>query len=329
MKRDLPARVYRKHGAFYFVDMDRRWHRLCAIKEGIPNMYRALATLTEKEARSDRMPAVITRWLDEKRPDWGVAMKRNMERMADVMSHRLVEYTPADMKTPDVKSFLADYAKQPRTHNLYRAMLRQVLAYAAGEGLREGWNPVDDLKGKSTPGRKRIVTDAEIARIKAAALMADGKPVRNGQALVQMIDLALITGQRISDLIKIRWQDVTKTHLFVEQGKTGVRIEVELSPALKRALNACSKGRDKIGFVLKTQSGSGYKYAGIRSAWVRACERAKVADLNIHDMRGRAGVDKVAMHGKEEAQKLLGHRNMRTTEHYVEGKTTVRVSPAK
>lgn len=324
MKRDLPARVYRKHGAFYFVDMDRRWHRLCAIREGLPNMYRALATLTERHAASDRMPAVITRWVDEKRPDWGRAMARNMERMAGVMAFRLTEFTPAEIRTPDVKAFLADYASMPRTHNLYRAMLRQVLAFAASEGLREGWNPVDDLKGKSTPGRSRIVSDQEVESIKTAARTA-----RNGQALVQMIDLALITGQRISDLLKLRWQDVSEDCVYIQQGKTKLRMEVLMSPALRAVLADCAAGVDKIGFVLKTQSGSGYKYSGMRSAWVRACLKAGVDDLNIHDLRGRAGVDKVAMDGKEEAQKLLGHKSMRMTEHYVDGKTVVRVKPAK
>jgi hypothetical protein len=55
---------------------------------------------------------------------------------------------------------------------------------------------------------------------------------------------------------------------------------------------ACASPRGE-GPLLKTQSGLPYRYAGIRSAWVRACERARIEDLNIHDLRGRAGVDQL------------------------------------
>lgn len=31
MKRVLPKRVYVKHNAWYWVDLQRKWHRLCAV----------------------------------------------------------------------------------------------------------------------------------------------------------------------------------------------------------------------------------------------------------------------------------------------------------
>ena len=84
--------------------------------------------------------------------------------------------------------------------------------------------------------------------------------------------------------------------------------------------------------MLKTQSGSGYRYSGIRSAWVRACQRAGIVDLHIHDLRGRAGVD--AIEGDEsqdvrKAQRLLGHKSEAMTRHYTDGKYSKRVKPAK
>ena len=338
MKRDLPRRVYLKHGAYWFVDLARKWHRLCAEKDGLPAMYRALAALSEREATSDRMPAVISRWMDEKRPTWAAETLRNKERMEIVLARKLAEFTPASITTADCDEVLGSFRATPRTHNQYRDMLRQVLAYAARKGLREGWNPVDDVPGMSTPGRKRAVTDAELAAIRKAALVRgegdDAKAVRNGQALISMIDLALLTGQRISDVIKMRWQDVTADGLYVEQGKRrkgqpGKRLLIELTPALRAALNRCAPRDGRIGFVLKNERGSGYTYAGIRSAWVRACVAAGVEDLNIHDLRGRAGVDKTVAQGIESAKDLLGHDQLSTTEHYVEGKRVKRVKPTR
>lgn len=149
-----------------------------------------------------------------------------------------------------------------------------------------------------------------------------------------MIDLAMLTGQRIGDLIKLRWQDVTDKGLLFDQGKGQGRTKllIEWTPALRAAIAACSRGdSDDIGHVLKTQSGRGYRYAGIRSAWVRACERAEIEDLNIHDLRGRAGVDALLEADEDirQAQKLLGHKSEAMTRHYTEGKYHKRVKPAR
>ncbi|HET9644327.1 MAG TPA: integrase, partial [Burkholderiaceae bacterium] len=59
------------------------------------------------------------------------------------------------------------------------------------------------------------------------------------------------------------------------------------------------------------------------------CEQAGVEDLHIHDLRGRAGVDKREAEGMEAAKDLLGHDQMATTAHYVEGKTVRKVRPTK
>lgn len=328
-KNGLPRRVYERHGAWYFVSLANKWHRLCAVRDGLPAMYRALADLQEADSsRGDLMPGVIAKWLTAKRPTWSAAHEANAERMASVVSTAFAEFAPRDVTTPDCAEFLARYADKPRTHNIYRDILRQVLAFAAVAGLREGYNPVDNIKGRSTPGRHRVVSDAEIDAIKAACVAgarADGA----GRALAQMIDLALITGQRIGDLRRLRWQDVTADGIQIEQGKTGAKMLIEWSPALRAAVDACAAGTDRVGHLLKTRSGSPYTYSGIKSAWQRICAKAGVEDLNIHDLRGRAGVDAMQAGGMVAAQGLLGHAGERMTAHYVAGKFLPRVKPAK
>jgi integrase len=324
-KNGLPRRVYLRHGAYYFVTPAGKWLRLSTEKAGLAAMFRALSRLVEREQTNDLMPAVIGRWLDSKRAEWADKTETNHDAYGATMGNAFREFRPDQVTTPVCASYLSAFARQPRTYNAHRTMLRQVLAFAALEGLREGFNPVDNVPAKSLAGRKRYVSDGEVERIKAAALQAS----RNGEALVQMIDLALLTGQRISDLISLRWQDVDdKRGVHVQQGKGGERLLIEWTPALRAAIDACARG-DKIGHVLRTQSGHGYRYAGIRSAWVRACERAGIEDLHIHDLRGRAGMDKRDADGIESAKDLLGHRSVRTTEHYVDGKAPRRVTPAR
>jgi len=324
MSRSPARRVYEKNGSWHYVDMARKWHKLCRVKEGLPAMFRALAALTEREADSDTMPAVVSRWLESRRPDWVAKWALNMEAKAAVISDSFAEFTPAQVTTPVCAKFLSAFAGNARTHNIYRNVLSQVLAYAAVEGLREGHNPLANIKGKSTPGRRRIVTDAEILALKKAAMEA----TRNGEALVQMIDLAMLTGQRIGDLVNLRWQDIGPEGVSFRQGKTDERLLVQWSPALQAAVDACDRGH-RIGHVLKTQSGTGFKYAGMRSSWDRACERAGIKDLHIHDLRGRAGVDALLADGIAAAQGLLGHRGEAMTRHYTHGKYAQRVKPSK
>lgn len=328
-RSDLPRRVYEKHGSYYFVTPAAKWIRLCRVSDGLPAMYRALARLTDQEANSQRMPAVISRWMDSKREEWSPGHAEDQERIAKHMAARFAEFLPSDVSTPVCAQYLKALSGKPRTHNQHRSMLRQVLAFAAVEGLREGHNPVDNIAPKKTAPRIRVVTDDELRAMKAAALLQS----RNGEALVRMIDLAVITGQRIGDLIKIRWQDVTEQGIVIVQGKGKgrVRLLIEWSPALRAAVDACAAGTERIGHLLKTQSGHGYRYAGIRSAWDRAAARAGIEDLHIHDLRGRSGVDALEAAGQDikAAQRLLGHTSEAMTRQYVEGKFAKRVKPAR
>lgn len=65
-RRDLPPRVYRKHGAFWHVAAlgDKRiWTRLCSLADGMAAMYRALAEIETAELQADTMPRMIEDWL--------------------------------------------------------------------------------------------------------------------------------------------------------------------------------------------------------------------------------------------------------------------------
>lgn len=88
------------------------------------------------------------------------------------------EFQPAQVTTPVCAQYLKQFAATPRTHNMHRSILRQVLAFGALEGLREGYTPINNIQTKRTPGRRRLVTGDEIELLKEAALQA----ARNGLA---------------------------------------------------------------------------------------------------------------------------------------------------
>lgn len=332
-RNGLPKRVYIKHGRYWYVrPVDAKWMPLTRVDQGLPAMLRALATLVDGEMATDLMPAVATRWVDDRAADgaWAPGTRTDIDRVVARISARMRTLRPDQVSTKLAAEYLREYLDRPRTYNQHRNVLGQILSFAAAEGLRDGHNPVSDIPPRRTEPRARIVSDAEVVALKAAAL----QQTRNGEALVRMIDLALLTGQRIGDVIGLRWQDVSAEGVTVVQGKGRgrVRLLIEMTPALQAVLDACAEGTHRIGHVLKTQSGSGYTYAGIRSAWVRACARAGITDLHIHDLRGRAGVDAIQATPDQDiraAQRLLGHSAEAMTRHYTEGKYAKRVRPPR
>lgn len=289
-------------------------------------MYEALAKLLSTEVRGDSVPAVITRWKVAKIDEgaWRESTLRNMERVCREVAAEFVGIYPAEVTAPLIFRYLKRYNKQWRTHNLHRSVIKQVLSYAALEGLREGHNPADDVPQARQPKRIRIVTPKELDSMAEALMTAK----RGGPAHVRMLGLCLKTGQRIGDVLKFGAQHCTDAGIEVDQGKGNVPLLIEWDAELRALVEACYEGRDKIGPMLIQSTGKPYRYSGVRSAWVRAMAKAGIDDLHIHDLRGEAGARLTDLLGPYAAQMLLGHSSVRMTEHYTKGKTRRRVKPA-
>lgn len=322
----LPKRVYLKHGRYWYVAPTGKWHGLTRERDGLASMYRALAALVDSERASDLLPAVLARWADSKRAEgkWEAVTEKDMLHAIDYLSKRFAEFRPSQVTTPIVFESLKPWMGKPRSFNRVRSVLKQAMSYAALEGLREGHNPVDDVPQRILKKRIRIVTPAELAAMAKALLEAK----RGGPAHVRMLGLCIKTGQRISDVLKFRAQDLTDDGLLVTQGKTGEPLLIEWDDELRGIVDACFEGRDKIGPLLVQSTGKAYRYAGVRSAWVRAMARAGIEDLRIHDLRGEAGARLADLLGPYAAQILLGHRSVKMTEHYIAGKTRRRAKAA-
>lgn len=311
--------VYLKHGAYWLVKQNR-WTRLCSERQGLPAMYRALAALVDTEHMRDFMPAVIARWL-ESRP-LAASTRKDYEVYCAWLGSEFAGRLPDSITTKDCADVLRKRADKPRTYTILRTILQQVLSFAASEGLRDGHNPVSDIAGKPTVKRKRLVLEDELTALREAAAQH-----RNGEVVGQLIDLGLLTAQRVGDLIGLRWQDVRPDGIYFRQQKTGKELIVQWTPKLRAVIAECGR-RGKIGHVLKTQTDGKYSYRGIKSAWDRACVEAGIENLRIHDLRRRALMDAKRLLGAEAAQRLAGHSDPRQTADYTDGNEPDRVMPA-
>lgn len=339
MKKDLPRGVYAKHSAYYLVRQNK-WVRLSAIKDGISAVYRALADLAQPVV-DDRMPSLVATWVKEVSSTRTKKTQDNDAYQARKISESFIEFRAGQVTPPIVVKFLKQFRHMPRTHNAYRSTLRELMRYAEEQGFRPaGSNPVDSVKTMKLRARDRYITDSELRRIKVGAIYSTaktGNKIRNrgGLMLCALIDLAYLTGQRISDLLEIEWADVGRDGILFAPAKlensTGQKVLIEWTPALRLLVERTKalKRRDITRYLITTQDGQRLTYSGASSAWERAVKRTGVKGCTFHDIRAKALTDKDRSEGIGQAQRMGGHSTQSQTSDYVRHKTAVKTGATR
>jgi integrase len=88
--------------------------------------------------------------------------------------------------------------------------------------------------------------------------------------------LALYTGQRQGDVLKMRWSDIRENMIAVEQEKTHKKLWIPMHKALKRILKAVPRFGESI---LKSARGEAWTTDGFKTAWQKEMDREKLAAL--------------------------------------------------
>lgn len=109
------------------------------------------------------------------------------------------------------------------------------------------------------------------------------------------LQLALWTGQRQGDLLRLTWGNYDGRTIRLRQGKTGARVVVPVGAPLRAMLDA-EKAKKRGAMVLLTTEGSRWTEDGLRSSWGKACKTAGVEGVSFHDLRGTA-VTRLSLEG--------------------------------
>jgi integrase len=154
-------------------------------------------------------------------------------------------------------------------------VLARVLSWALNRGLI-GANPCEK-GGRLYRGSRadKIWTDADEAAFLSKA----------AQHLHLPLILALWTGQRQGDLLRLPWSAYDGTHIRLRQSKTGARVQIPVGAPLKVALDATPK---RSTLILISTDVKPWTADGFRSSWRKACSAAGIVGLTFHDLRGTA-----------------------------------------
>ena len=210
-----------------------------------------------------------------------------------------------------------------------------MFAWGVEHGLTKA-NPFVGVKLASAPVRERFLSKAEAGALLDAIAELEREEGLSG-AFADALRLLLLTGARKTEILGLRWAEVDfeRNRLTLPPdrtkagGSTGERRIVLSPPALailSTRLGAVSAARNDAKakgdsfaepeFVFPATRGGGHAI-GLRRAFAKACQRAGLTGVRVHDLRHSFASFAVAdgaslfLIGK-----LLGHASARTTERY-------------
>lgn len=220
--------------------------------------------LSRKSAATQRSYAPIVRNIEENFGDMPIAAVEQVGSRGDFLAWR------------------ESMSAKPRSADLAWSVLQRIMAFGVhNEKLSR--NPCEKAGRLAESGtrREKIWTPADIAKVRAVA----------PPQIVDALMMAVWTGQRQGDLLRVTWAAYDGEHLRVTQSKTKRKVTVKVASELKAILDRrradLADKKDLAALtILATARGTSWTSDGFRTSWGKAVAKAKVVGLTFHDLRG-------------------------------------------
>lgn len=227
--------------------------------------------------------------------------QRTVDTRRTLAANRLAAWGLEGFTTSNIQTWLGTSGFSPWSRATYYSHLRDFCAWLVATGrLAE-----DPMAGVRRPKRPksvpRALTEAEVDRILAAAT---GKPR-------DWILLALLSGLRAHEIAKLRGQDVTEAHIYVE-GKGDVLAAIPTHPEIWQLAQRYPRS----GYWFPGRD-NGHVVANTVSQQVSKLFRSLGISGSIHRCRHTYGTRLLrAGTNIRVVQQLMRHASLATTEIY-------------
>jgi integrase len=316
---DDPPRFHRKGNVWYHVSgtVPRVWTKLSSDRAEALRLWAQREGVREDDS-TKLFSVIVKRYVREVYPTKAVRTRADNDKEL-VHLLRVFGHMPIDAILPmHVREYMDIRGQVAKVRaNREKALFSHIFNKAREWGYTALQNPCQGVRGFKETGRSRYVTDAEFAKVKAHA----------HSTVVDAMDLALLTGQRPADVLKIRCTDIREGALWIVQNKTGARIGIEVTGELAAVIARISeRPRRAISpYLIQDENGQPLTYFALRSRFDKARELAGVS-FQFRDLRAKAATDTGDL---AHSQKLLAHKNRDMTEHYVRARIGERVRPLR
>ncbi|MCK4503243.1 MAG: site-specific integrase [Desulfuromonadales bacterium] len=274
------------------------------------------------EAKKHTLQEMVDRYVENVlplKPKTYKNQKMQLEWWADALGYNLLsDVTPALIAECRDKLLAGTTyrgtKRSPATVVRYLAAISHVFTVAVNEW---GWiehSPVSKVK-KPTEARGRIRFLADDER---AALLDACKESVN-PFLYVIVVLAITTGMRQGEILKLKWKDVdlVRSCAVLHETKNGERRTVPIPQFAAQFLIELSKVRRIDTPLVFPGKKDPKKPIDIRNMWDDAVEKAKLEDFRFHDLRHTAA-SYLAMNGATLAEiaEVLGHKTLQMVKRY-------------
>jgi len=186
---------------------------------------------------------------------------------------------PLDViEDPKIRRRLLDWRDRmalssPRQADATLGVLRIILEWARNRGLIAHNHATRPKKVYKADRSDRVWLAEHIDAFRAVA----------SPEMALALELALWTGQRQGDLLKLTWASYRDGRLSFRQGKRNRKIDMPLTAALRATLDTLPR---KAETILTTPTGRPWGKVHFQHHWRRATLDAGLDGLHFHDLRG-------------------------------------------
>lgn len=257
--------------------------------------------------------------------------------IAKIGHHALSDLTPSVIAKARDELSATPFGRKKQKLRAPATVVRYlaVLSHAFNTAVREWqWLSRSPLEMVSKPKvrneRERYLTPAEIAALREALAVSDNR------VLPALFEIALSTGMRKGELLKLRWADVRwptseqpnspgRTYCFLRltRTKNGDTRSIPLMGRGFSALMSLLPGdsleppRELLDQLIFPGSTDDQQPLDFKRSWATALRRAGIPDFRFHDIR-HTTASYLAMQGctLREIAEVLGHRTLAMVKRY-------------
>lgn len=300
MKTGLPRHVYQKPKGVYFQRRGWKTVRIvaepgtsafaveyAAILNGAdllpPITGRTFRSLVQSYTRSQRYAGLAPR------------TARDYDKVLAWVEGKIGALAVDKMQRKDVIRARDANADRVRFANYIVQVLRILFEHS----IDLGWRLDNPAKGVSL-----IKSDAAPREAWPEPKIEEFRMVAKGRTLL-IFELALGTGQRIGDVLKMEWADIEGDGINVTQGKTGAKLWVPFTPHLQRVLSRT----EKVGATICAWgAGKPTSYRGAADLIMAVRREIGAEKYDIHGLRYSAASELAALGCSDELiQAVTGH----------------------
>lgn len=309
MKRHLPPFCYRK-GAKGYVYFERRgfgtqrihaapgtpefaaeYARILQGRAPVP-AGRTFAALIAHYKRSDRFARLAPR------------TRADYDKVLMFIGERMGSLPPARMQRKDVIRAQDQNRDAVRFANYVVQVLRLLFEHA----IDIGWRRDNPARGV------RLLRSSAPPRLPWPAAKIDAFRETAPPRARLIFELCLGTGQRIGDVLRMRWNDIEEGGIRLSQGKTGRALWIPLTAALREILEATPR---RGLTIIADDQGRPLRYTQARHAVAEVRKAIGAEAYDLHALRHTAAHELAALGCSDELiMAVTGHSSRSMVAHY-------------